>query len=450
MKRAIPPNHKDLTVRNPSRRTVLKGVGATIALPWLETFAAPVGKKVATAPRRLGVVFMGNGVNPEHWWAKNGDKGLELSKSLQPLTPIKNKLLAFEGLWNPTSVAGPGGHYPKMNVLSGLKVKQTTTDVEIGTTMDQVVAQQVGRNSQIPSLVLGTESPRYATDVGYTALYSAYVSWTSPTTPAPKEIYPQLAFDRLFGSNKHRAHDKSILDAVMTDAGSLKNQLSNRDRNKLDEYLTSVRELEQRIDRSAKIEAAADGWKPTLVKPNMPRPGREIPTHVDEHLRLMFDLMVLAFQTNKTRVATYMMTNDLSNMNFSHLGGIRGGQHEISHHAGNPKQLEMYHRINQHCVKLWSESLQKMHAINEGERSLLDNSMILFLSSLWDGNAHDSKQLPVLLAGGGGGTIKGGRHLDFTGREDRKLCRLHLALMDRMGIRLDQFGDADTPMSELG
>ena len=164
---------------------------------------------------------------------------------------------------------------------------------------------------------------------------------------------------------------------------------------------------------------------------------------------ILMDIMILAFQTNKTRVASYMMSNDLSNMRFSNLDKVKGGQHELSHHANNPKQLDMYQQVNQHFVQIWSDGLQKMHAINEGERSLLENSMIMFCSSLWDGNAHDSKQLPVILAGGGGGTIRGGRHINYTGREDRKLCRLHLALMDRMGVPLDRFGDADAPMSEL-
>jgi hypothetical protein len=423
-----------------SRRTVLKGLGVSMALPWLETFAADA----QAAPRRLAVVFMGNGVNPHQWWGKNGKEGLELSSSLSPLAPVKDQLLVFKGLWNPRSVGGPGGHYPKMNVLSGLKVKQTTTDVQVGTTMDQIVAKQAGLHTPVPSIALGTEGPRYFTDNGYTSMYSAYVSWSTPTTPLPKEIYPQLAFDQLFADGKKRKHDASILDAVLADAKSLNGALSASDKLKLDEYLTSVRELETRIERAApKLE----GWKPALTKPDMPRPGEGLPKKSTDHLRLMMDIMVLALQMDRTRVVTNMMTNDLSQMNFSHLSGISGGQHEISHHANNPDKLKMYQTINQHCVSLWSEALQKMNSIQEGERTLLENSMVMFCSSLMDGNAHDSAQLPILLAGRGGGTIKSGRHLDFSGQDDRRLCRLHLAMMERMGVHLDRFGDADKTMN---
>lgn len=440
-----------------SRRHFLRGLGVALSLPWLESMNAwgtPVASSTASAgaPRRLAVVFMGNGVNPHHWGANNGPGGLELMKTLSPLEAVKDKLLVFKGLWNPTTIAGPGGHYPKMNVLSGLTVKQTTTDVEVGTTMDQLIAREVGKHTPMPSIVLGTEGPRYSTDSGYTSIYSAYVSWSSPTAPAPKEIYPQQAFDQLFDDGSRRKRDKSVLDIVNEDAKALRTRLSKRDVHKLDEYLTSVRELEQRIERAdqfSKINTAGAGWQPTVTAPTFPRPAAGIPADPEEHLRLMFDIMVLAFQMDRTRVATFMMNNDLSNMNFSSLSGIKGGVHELSHHANDPSRLDQYQRVNQHHMKLWCEALQKMAATNEGERSLLDNSMVLFCSSLWDGNAHDSRQLPVVLAGGGGGTIRGGRMLDYSKDENRKLCRLHMALMERMGVKMERFGDAETALSDL-
>jgi hypothetical protein len=394
---------------------------------------------------------MGNGVNPNHWGATNGTAGLELLKSLSPLEPIKDKLLVFKGLWNPTTVAGPGGHYPKMNVLSGLTVKQTTTDVQVGTTMDQLVAEVTGKHTPLASLALGTEGPSYSTDSGYTSIYSAYISWSSPTSPAPKEIYPQQAFDQLFDDGSQHKRDKSVLDLVNEDAKSLRTRLSQHDVHKLDEYLTSVRELEQRIelsDQFSKANTGGQGWQPTVKAPTFPRPAPGIPAKPDEHLRLMFDILVLAFQMDRTRVATFMLNNDLSNMNFG-LEGVKGGIHELSHHANDPKRLEQYQLVNQHHMQLWSEALQKMAATNEGERSLLDNSMVLFTSSLFDGNAHDSRQLPVVLAGGGGGTIRGGRMLDYSKDENRKLCRLHMALMDRMGAKTDHFGDADQALTDL-
>ena len=394
-------------------------------------------------------MFFGNGVNPHHWGAEQGaDGSLKLMQTLSPLEPLKERLLVMKGLWNPTTVQGPGGHYPKMNVLSGLRVKQTTTDIEVGTTMDQLVAAQVGKNTPVASLVLGTEGPSYSTDSGFTSIYSAYISWASPTTPAPKEIFPQQAFDQLFDDGSQRRRDKSVLDLVMADAQSLKHRLSRRDAQKLDEYLTSVRDLEQRVEKAEKLsqaEVSALTWQPSVKEPTMKRPDAGIPADPEQHMRLMLDIVVLALQMDRTRVATLMLNNDLSGVVFPSLQGIRGGNHELSHHANDAERLAMYQRVNQHFVKLWSEALQKMADTNEGERSLLDNSMVMLMSSLWDGNAHDSTQLPLLVAGGGGGSIRGGRLMDFSAepKEDRKLCRLHLALMDRMGLHMERFGDAE-------
>lgn len=437
---------------NLTRRNLLRGTGIVLGLPWLESIASfgAESTKVNTAPRRLAVCFTGNGVNPFHWGATQGPEGMQFLKSLSPLEPLKQHISVFKGLWNPTTVEGEGGHYPKMNVLSGLKVKKTTTDVEVGITMDQIVAAHAGQFTPVSSMVMGTERPSYSTDSGFTSIYSAYLSWSSPTTPAPKEIFPQQAFDQLFDDGSKRVRDKSILDLVMDDAKSLRPKLSQRDGQKLDEYLGSVRDLEQRIAKAeqfSKAETGGQGWTPTVKAPTIPRPGPGIPAQAEEHLRLMFDILVLAFQMDRTRVATFMMNNDLSNMRFAGLDGISGGIHELSHHAGDETRLSMYQRVNEYQVKLWGEALAKMQATNEGERTLLENSMILLTSSLFDGNAHDSRQLPVVLAGGGGGTIQGGRYHDLSAEPNRKLCRLHLALMDRMGAHVDHFGDAENALA---
>ena len=437
---------------NLSRRKFLRGTGVALGLPWFESISSFGAEAVKnnTAPRRLAVCFTGNGVNPHHWGATQGPAGMEFMKSLSPLEPLKKHISVFKGLWNPTTVEGEGGHYPKMNVLCGLKVKKTTTDVEVGTTMDQLVAAQTGKFTPMPSVVLGTERPSYSTDSGFTSIYSAYISWSTPTTPAPKEIFPQQAFDQLFDDGSKRKRDKSILDLVLEDAGALKPKLSQRDKQKLDEYLTSVREIEQRVELAEKIsqaETKGAGWQPTVKVPTMQRPGAGIPTSAEDHLRLMFDIMLLAFQMDRTRVATFMMNNDLSNMRFPSLDGISGGIHELSHHANDEHRLDMYQRVNQHQVKLWGEFLGKMQATNEGERTLLENSMIMLTSSLFDGNAHDSRQLPVVLAGGGGGTIQGGRLHDHSADPNRKLCRLHIALMDRMGLHVAHFGDAENALA---
>ncbi len=438
-----------------NRRKFLRGTGVALGLPWFESVCSFGAESVKnnTAPRRLAVCFTGNGVNPHHWGASMGPAGMELQKSLSPLESLKNQVLVFKGLWNPTTTMGEGGHYPKMNLLSGLKVKKTTTDVEVGTTMDQIIAAHTGQKTPVASVVLGTERPNYSTDAGFTSIYSAYISWSTPTTPAPKEIFPQQAFDQLFDDGSRRRRDKSILDLVMDDAKGLRPQLSHRDTQKLDEYLSSVREIEQRVelaDKISKADTGGSGWQPTVKSPTLKRPGPGIPTVAEDHLRLMFDIMLLAFQMDRTRVATFMMNNDLSSMRFAGLDDIRGGIHELSHHAGDEHRLSLYQRVNEYQVKLWAEFLAKMQATQEGERTLLQNSMVMLTSSLMDGNAHDSRQLPVVLAGSGGGTIKGGRYLDYSQDENRKLCRLHMALMERMGVPTHHFGDADTALAEIG
>ncbi len=442
---------------NTSRRKFLRGSGVALGLPWLESisvFGAETAK-LNVAPRRLGVCFTGNGVNPHHWGATMGANGIEFADSLRPLIPLRDKVAVFNGLWNPTTIEGEGGHYPKMNVLSGLRVKKTTTDVEVGTTMDQIVAAHAGRLTPVPSIVLGTERPSYATDSGFTSIYSAYISWSTPTTPAPKEIFPQQAFDQLFDDGSKRKRDKSILDLVLDDAKGLRTRLSQRDSQKLDEYLSSVREIELRVEQAEKIsqleaggpaETGGRGWQPSVKTPTIGRPDAGIPASTEDHLRIMFDILLLAYQMDRTRVATFMLNNDLSNMRFPSLDGVSSGIHELSHHANDETRLAHYQKVNEFQVKLWAEFLQKMAATNEGERSLLDNSMILLTSSLMDGNAHDSKQLPIVLAGGGGGTIKGGQAYDLSADPNRKLCRLHLALMDRMGVRVDHFGDAENSL----
>ncbi len=434
---------------NQNRRRFLRGAGVLLGLPWLESVCSFGAESVRSnaAPRRLAVCFMGNGVNPAHWGATTEPGGLKLRRSLSPLEPLKEHINVFQGLWNPASIDGDGTHCQKMNVLSGLRVKKTTGAVELGTTMDQLVAAHAGQATPVPALVLGTEPPKYATSFGFTSLYSAHISWSNPTTPAPKEIIPQQAFDQLFDDGSQRLRNRSILDLVGADARSLRTRLSIRDSQKLDEYLTSVRELEQRITRTQRAEPASPGWTPTVTSPTFQRPAPGLPAQAEEHLRLMFDILLLALQMDRTRVATFMLNNDQSDMQFTSLAGVSAGLHGISHHIGDPFGMAQYQRVNEFQVKLWADFLARMHATNEGERSLLQNSMVLLTSSLMDGNAHDSTQLPVVLAGGGGGTIRGGRLFDLSQAPNRKLCRLHLALMDRMGVRVERFGDAEDALT---
>lgn len=432
---------------NISRQQALQAVALTLGLPYLEMKA---DQNKGQAPRRLGAVFFGNGVNPHDWWAKGQGAQMELSKSLSPLAPVKDQLIYFKGLWNRASTEGKGGHYPKMNVLSGAKVKQTTTDIEVGTSMDQAVAQHLKGQTLLPSLVLGTEGPRYGGDQGFSGMYSSYISWSSKNRPTSKELNPRQVFDRLFATGQGLKKKRSILDAVLKDTKRLNVHLSSSDKLKLDEFQSSIRELELRMENAEKLRNDASRWRPVVPKEMMARPAEMVPGFIDDYMNMMFDIITLAYQMDKTRVATFMMTNDLSNVNFSHVDGINGGSHEMSHHTNRPDKLATYQKINQHMIGLWSQFLQKMNAIQEGERTLLENSMILMCSSLYDGNAHDSKQLPVLLAGRGGGSIKSGQVIDLIEKqEEKKMCRLHLALMQRMGMKVSSFGDANAPMSEI-
>jgi hypothetical protein len=275
----------------------------------------------------------------------------------------------------------------------------------------------------------------------FNAIYGAHISWSSPTTPVPKEIQPALAFDRLFAHGQRRT-DRSVLDAVREDARRLTGQLSGHDQQKLDEYLTSIREVEKRIVQ-ADPGRPVSGWKPTLTQPTMKRPAEGMPGDVGEQMRLLLDIMVLAFQMDRTRICTLMFNNDQSGMTFPQIG-VHIGQHGLSHSGG-----EAFQKVNQFHVQQLAYAAGRMKAISEGERSLLDNSMVLFCSSLWTGSTHDRSQVPVLLLGRGGGSLKTGRTLDYLKAPNRLMCSLYLCLMDRMGLELPRFGDSDQRLAGL-
>jgi len=282
-------------------------------------------------------------------------------------------------------------------------------------------------------------------------IYGSSLSWVSPTKPATKEIYPSRAFDRLVGDGTGRKLDRSILDEVRQDSQGLKRQVSRDDSAKLEEYFESIRDIEKRIARASKDERL-EGWRPTLAQPNMPRPANELPQDVPDHMKLMLDLTVLAFQMDKSRIATLMLNNDLSQMNFKFLQGVQGALHlDLTHNGKAVDKEAMYLKTNQFHIAQFAYLTQRMKEIKEGEGSMLDNSILMMASSLFDGDAHSANQLPILLAGKGGGSLKTGRVLDYlnAGDENRKACSLHLSLMDRMGVKLDRFGDATTRLANL-
>lgn len=428
-----------------SRRTMLRGVGITMALPWLESLNVwgdvPRGKEAASeAPVRLAVLFAGNGFHSKEWWAKGEGASMELGQVLTPLKDYREKMLFIRGLYNEQALKGNIHSSQTGNLLSGAPLA-SGGEIRSGTSIDQVLAQRYGKSTKVPSLVLGCEKSNASVHKNYSMLYSSHISWTSPTTPTPLEIYPALAFDRLFNDGAERG-DKSVLDAVLDDASDLRRKISKTDQLKLDEYLDSVRDVEQRIEQAGK-EGELQGWRPTLDKPNIPRPPEGIPQNIADHMRLMCDILVLGFQTDTTRVTTLKLNNDHSSLRFPHLGVDYMIHHLLSH-----SDTADWLKVNQFFVEQLAYIAAKLDAIQEGERTALDNSMLLFCSSMLTGG-HDATQLPVVMLGKGGGQIETGRVLDYSGKENRQMCRLYLSMMDKMNVHLDQFGDATERLPEV-
>ena len=429
-----------------NRRAFLRGVGVSMALPWLESRTVwgdtpPTGVKPSSeAPVRLGVLFAGNGFHSKEWWAKGEGKNMELGKVLAPLTDFREKMLFIRGLYNAEALKGNIHSSMTGNLLSGAPLA-SGGEIKSGTSVDQLLAQRYGRGTKVPSLVLGCEQSNPSVHKNYSMLYSSHISWSSPTTPTPLELYPALAFDQLFKDSASKG-DQSVLDAVLADAKDVRRGISTRDQQKLDEYLDSVREVEQRIENAGK-RGELQGWRPTLAKPNIPRPAEGIPQDIGEHMKLMCDIMVLAFQTDTTRLCTLKLNNDHSSLRFPNLGVDYMIHHLLSH-----SDTADWLKVNQFFVQQLGYIARKLDAIQEGPRTALDNSMLVFCSSMLTGN-HIANQLPVVVLGGGGGRIKGGRVLDYLDKPDRQMCRLHLSLMDKMGVRPATFGDAKKPLEEV-
>ena len=447
---------------------MLRGMGAMLSLPLLDAMA-PVSLLAGTEsksspsrkyPVRTAVLYMANGVNPHTWAPQGRGSDFELSPALQPLQNVKDKILVLTQLMNAATDTGDGHYVKTAAFLTGTTITRTTgSDLRCGgTSMDQIAAQRIGNLTPLPSLELGIEPVTTGVDVnvGYTRLYGSHISWSTPTTPLAKEINPQFAFNRLFRSgdadNKSKNIDRSVVDLVMDDARRLKSKVGQADNAKLDEYLEAVRSVERRIEFDARHKAAEYSADP-LVRQEIEKLGLRVKNfHFDparasersgshvEHVRLMLDLMVLAFWSDSTRISTFMFGNAVSGKNFSFLEGVKGGHHEISHHENKPEKLEQYKLINTWHVSQVAYLLEKMNSIREGERTLLDNSMVLFGAGMHDGNAHDPHNLPLVLAGSGGGTISTGRHLVY--ENNTPLCNLYRSMLKRMGTPVDHFSDS--------
>lgn len=416
-----------------------------MALPWLESMTVwgdePKGKEPGSeAPLRLAILFSGNGFHSREWWARGEGKAMELGKVLAPLHDHREKMLFIQGLYNAEALKGNIHSSQTGNLLSGAPLA-SGGEIRSSTSVDQMVAQASGHQTKVPSLVLGCEKSNPSVHKNYSMLYSSHISWTSATTPTPLEVYPSLAFDHLFKDTVNRG-DRSVLDAVLGEARDLRRGVSVRDRQKLDEYLNSVREVELRIENADK-RGEFQGWRPTLSKPNIPRPPEGIPQDIAEHMRLMCDLLVLAFQTDTTRICTLKLNNDHSSLRFPNLG-VDYMIHHLLSHSDSADWL----KVNQFFVEQVAYIARKLDAIQEGERTALDNSILLFCSSMLNGN-HDATQLPIIMLGGAGGQIEGGRVLDYRDQPQRQMCRLHLSIMEKFGLKPAAFGDATSALAEV-
>lgn len=429
-----------------SRRTFLRGIGVSMALPWLESRsvwgdeASGTSDRSSEAPIRYAVLFAGNGFHSREWWARGTGTEMELGAVLDPLRSFRDRMLFIEGLYNEQATKGNIHSSQTGNLLSGAPLA-AGGEIRSGTSFDQVLAQTYGRTTKVPSLVLGCEAANPSVHKNYSMLYSSHISWSSPTAPTPLELYPALAFDRLFKDDVQRG-DRSVLDAVLHDAEDLRRAISASDQRKLDEYLDSVRDVERRIEQAGK-RGEIQGWRPSLQQPNIPRPADGIPQDIVEHMRLMCDILVLGFQTDTTRVSTLKLNNDHSSLRFPHLGVDYMIHHLLSH-----SDTADWLKVNQFFVEQLAYIAARLDAIQEGERSLLDNSLLMFCSSMMTGN-HNNDQLPVVVLGRGGGQVETGRVLRYREEPNRQMCRLYLSLMDKAGVRLEQFGDATQRLGEV-
>ena len=449
------------------RRTFLRGAGVSLSVPFLEAMGrlmpvaaadAPAATTAAPnvqAPVRMACLYFPNGVWRDAWFPKKEGAEWETTPSLEPLERHRPNLLVFSGLDKKHSHGGDGHYAKTANFLTGLHVRKTTgKDLSVGSmSIDQLAAQKVGAFTPLPSMELGIDPVISGIDsiVGYTRLYGSYISWRSPSVPVAREINPRAAYERLFrvirqarggaseADSRATGDRQALLDLVLDDAKDLRRKLGRDDQFKLDEYLDSVREVEQRIEFFSKADPRP--WRPALPgEPDLAAPKGEPGDHL-EHVRLMLDLMVLAFRTDSTRITSFMFANDVSGKNFGRLvPGTDGSHHEFSHHQGKTEKWESYQKINRWHSEQFAYFMDKLAAVKEGERSLLDNSMILFGSSISDGNSHQPDNLPILLAGRGGGRIAPGRHI--ASKKGTPLCNLYVSMLDHMGTPVESFGDS--------
>lgn len=448
-----------MSKRTISRRTLLRGTGAALGLPWLEAMmparASAAEMSKGGAPVRIAALYVPNGMHEPTWTPKLKGAGSEweLSEGLLPLTEFKPYLNVFTNLWNQGSKSGDG-HYVKLSGWLTSTTISKTLGVDIscnGVSMDQLAARAAGKATPFPSLELAIAPVTTGVDrnVGYTRIYGSHIAWAGPTQPLAREINPRSVFERLFrattGQNLDTAkQDQLLLDRVLEDAKELRGQLGKADQHRMDEYLTVVRSLEARLERAAAPEQT--NWKPRVALDESAKPAG-IPKDFPEHVRLMLDMMALAFQTDSTRICTFMFGNEVTNQSFRFLDGVGGGHHDSSHHQNNDEKLRDYFRISQWHVQQFAYLLEKLQGMKEGDSTVLDNSMLLFGAGIRDGNKHDPHNLPLVLAGKAGGRLRTDQHLMYG--VDSPLANVFVSMLDAFGTPVERFADSTGPAAGL-
>ncbi|MBI3210073.1 MAG: DUF1552 domain-containing protein [Candidatus Solibacter usitatus] len=441
-----------MTILNPrfpiSRRTLLRGAGAGVGLPWLEAMMprrADAAKTQPVSPVRIAAMYMPNGVREDMWTPEGTGRDFQLSPTLQPLEDLKSEILVLTNLWNQASKGGEG-HYVKISGFLTCTTITKTLGVDVscnGVSMDQMAAQSSGKQTPLASLELGITPVSTGVDknVGYTRVYGSHIAWSGPTSPLAREINPRLVFERLFratgpqGDSARR--DAQLLDSVMEDAKQLRQSLGAADRQRMEEYLSVVRSLEQRLERSS--QPRENPWKAKASIDASAKP-EGIPKDYAEHVRLMLDMIALGFQTDTTRVATFMFANEVSNQNFSFVPGVSGSHHSLSHHEKDADKLRQYQLINRWHIEQYAYLMRKLRAMKEGETNVLDSSMVLIGAGIRDGNKHDPHNMPLVLGGRAGGRIDAGQHLIYT--PDSPLSNLYVSMLDAFGTPVERFADS--------
>jgi hypothetical protein len=437
------------------RRTFLRGIGTTLALPLLDAMVPAMAATRLTAakrPTRMVLVYVPNGINQKNWLPKAEGTAFEFTPTMKALEPFRDKLVVMSNLAQINGRAlgdGPGDHARAgATWLTGVHPKKTEgADIHAGISADQIAARQFGNETQLASLEIGLEEPQLAggCDSGYSCAYTNTVSWRTPTSPNPMEINPRNVFERMFGDGdstdpaarlKRMQQDRSILDFVRADVARLEPSLGHRDKSKLDEYLESIRDIERRIQKAEQQNAS-------MKMPLMEKP-RAIPEDFAEHCKLMSDLMVVAFQTDMTRVVTFMMAREGSNRSYRVIE-VPDGHHSVTHHQNDPEKIGKTEKINQYHVQNFAYLIDRLSKTPDGDGSLLDHSMILYGSSISDGNAHTHHDLPLVLVGGGNGQVKGGRHVRY--KPETPMNNLLVAMLDKSGVPAETLGDST---GELG